>query len=137
MQTDIDSKILETWNKIFLYKDINACIDSLNGLGITDIKVMKLTYLNPKYQIKDYLSVLKVPNSTFTNIINRLVKKGLIVRNLSKDDLRSFSLELTPFGVKGINEHFDAEKKILNNLMLSFSTIEKQEFIRLLNKIAE
>lgn len=137
MQDNFEEKITEYWNKLYIDKNIQVCAGKLKDIGVLDLKIMKLIYFNPDFRIKDYLKVLKIPNSSLTNVINRLVKKELIIRNLSDNDLRSFSLKLTQEGRQGVEEHLAAEKALFAQLFNSFSEDEKNEFIRLLSKIVE
>lgn len=125
----------DIWNKILLSKSIDVCTDKLQGIGFLEIKVLKLIYFNPSYKIKDLLVKLDIPNSTLTNVVNRLVKKNLISRNIDRTDLRSFGLELTPDGKEAIAEHLDAETNIFEAMLNYLNDEERKEFIRIISKI--
>jgi DNA-binding MarR family transcriptional regulator len=100
-----------------------------------ELKTLKLICHNPNYSIKELLRILDIPNSTMTNVINRLTSKGLLQRKLSNKDLRSFELELTEKGKEAVEEHLEAETGIFESMLNPLEDHEKEEFIRLFEKI--
>lgn len=129
-------ELRNTWNKLLLSSGIDVCTEKLKGCGVTDLKVLKLIYLNPNYKIKDFLSILNIPNSSMTNIINRLSKKELIRRKMNSRDLRSFELELSEMGKEAVVEHLEAEAMIFEKLLSNLNDDEIETFVRLFQKIA-
>jgi DNA-binding MarR family transcriptional regulator len=125
----------DIWNRLLLSKSIYVCTGKLKGVSILEIKVLKLVYFHPEYKIKDFLDALGIPNSTFTNAVNRLVKRELIIRKIDQSDLRSFKLELTTVGKDAIEEHLDAETIIFEDILSRLDFEERNEFVTLMNKI--
>lgn len=134
VNTDAE-KLTQIWNTILLSKNIEICSDQLKGLSITEVKLMKLVYFSPDYKIKDYLNILAIPNSTFTNMINRLIKKNLLQRKLDVTDLRSFCLELTNNGMVGIKDHLAKETELFSSILQKLDSNERATFLELLGKI--
>ena len=133
-----NAKILcEIWNTLLLNNKIEVCTDSLKGIGITEIKLLKLCYLHPEYKIKDYLVSLSIPNSTLTNMVNRLVKKQLIERTIDTTDLRSFGLKLTQHGQYSITDHFSKEQDLFESLLSGMTDSEQNQFLQLFSKLTE
>jgi DNA-binding MarR family transcriptional regulator len=137
LKDDSAAILTEIWNRLFLNKSIEVCTERLQGIGFLELKVLKLIYFNPDYKIKDFIDKLVVPNSTFTNIINRLVKKDLVNRKIDQGDLRSFGLELTLNGTDAIKEHLDAEVSIFEGILDRLNEIERKEFVGIMRKIVE
>ncbi len=127
----------ELWNKLLLNFNIMICTEQLKGCTIIDLNILKLIYANPNIKIKEIVKSLKVPNSTLTNAINRLSKRGLLQRKLSNNDLRSFDLELTPIGTISVEEHIREENKLFANLLQDLNEEEAVEFVRLFKKIVD
>lgn len=128
-------ELVDLWNMLLLSDTIFVCSEQLKDVGITDVKVLKLCYLHPEYKIKDYLKYLNLPNSTFTNIVNRLCKKEMLERKLDNSDLRTFSLQLTSTGRAAIEEHFSKELALSDNLLNVLDDNEQVEFVKLLKKL--
>lgn len=137
MKDNSAALLTEIWNRLLLSKSIEVCTDRLQGIGFLEIKVLKLIYFNPSCKIKDFIDMLGVPNSTFSNVINRLVKKNLVNRMIDNSDLRSFGLKLTLYGRDAIKEHLDAEIGIFERILDNLEEEERNEFIRIMKKIVE
>lgn len=128
-------ELCDIWNKILLDRRIQVCGSDIEGLNVMDLNVLKLAYANPGYRIKQYLEVLQIPNSTFTNIINRLVKRELLVRKLGEKDLRSFKLELTEKGKSAVESHLQAEEEVFLVLLSNLTEEEQGTFVKLFAKL--
>lgn len=128
-------ELRDLWNKLLLSQNIEVCSDKLKGCGILDLKVLKLLFQNSSYKIKDILKTLGIPNSTATNVINRLTGKKLLQRKLNTVDLRSFELELTEKGRSAVTEHLEAETIIFENMLSCLDDNEKELFVKMFRKI--
>jgi DNA-binding MarR family transcriptional regulator len=129
--------LTEIWNELLLSKSIEVCTEKLQGIGLLEMKVLKMIYFNPEYKIKDFIDQLGIPNSTLTNVINRLVKKDLVNRKIDHTDLRSFGLELTSNGKEAIQEHLTAETSIFEGVLSRLDKDERDEFVKVMRKIAD
>lgn len=127
----------ELWDTLLLNFNIVICTEKLKGCSIIDLNILKLIYANSDIKIKEIVKTLKVPNSTLTNAINRLSKRGLLQRKLSDYDLRSFDLELTPTGTSAVEEHIIEENKAFADLLQDLNEEEIVEFKRLFKKIVD
>ena len=125
----------DLWNKLLLSHNIEVCTDQLKDCGVLELKILKYIYFNSNRQIKDILKNLNVPNSTMTNAINRLAKKGLIKRMINDDDLRSFELQLTPYGKSAVILHLSAEAAVFEKLLSPLTEEERNTFVKLFDKI--
>ncbi len=128
-------QLCEIWNDLLLHNRIEVCVDELKDLGINDVKILKLVYRQPGQSIKYYLDILQVPNSTFTNTLNRLIKKELLVRQMDEKDLRSYSLRLTDKGIHAVEQHLEAEKELFDHCLARLSEQEQDMFVSLLLKL--
>jgi DNA-binding MarR family transcriptional regulator len=110
--------------------------DRLEGATTIEISILSIIEHNPDVILKDISGILEIPGSTLTNAIDRLEKRGLIRRTISKRDRRSFGLELTEDGILAQIEHQKNEAILWQKVLGSFDTKEeRQELIRLLGKL--
>lgn len=123
------------WDTLLIHHKIDICTEQLEGCNMIDLKILKLLFGNPEIKIKDIINLLKVPNSTITNAINRLTKRELLERKIDPMDLRSFELVLTAKGRTAVEEHLQAEIRLFEELLQDLSSEEKSEFIHLFRKI--
>jgi len=82
----------------------------IKDLTKIEISVLNLLYENPKIIMRDISETLMVSKSMVTGIIDRLEELGFLRRVISKQDRRSYSLEITEEGKLAQLEHLELEK---------------------------
>lgn len=125
------------WEEIMVGNKLVVCTDELKGTGILDVNILRLLFNNSEIIPKEIASKLNIPNSTLTNAINRLEKKGLVERQLNANDLRSLQLLLTDKGKQAICKHHDAERVLIENIFSILSDDESDLLINIFEKIVE
>ncbi len=68
-------------------------------------------------------------------IINRLIKKGWVEQSVSDEDKRSKIIQITPSGLKLLEDLFDKVRVATDIVSGNLTPPEKMELIRLLNKL--
>lgn len=110
----------------------------LKDLSTIEISILEIIEKTPDVVLKEILLRLGVPNSTLTNALNRLERRGLIRRAINSKDKRSFTLQLTEAGLDAQQEHKRDEQLLWQRILTAFeSTEERAEMIRLLGKLAD
>ena len=129
------------WHRMLVesnYEDIESKYSNIQELSTNEIAIIRIISEKEEVIIKDILEVLKLPKSTLTSIIDRLEKRDLIVRAISKRDRRSYKLELTEKGKIAQDEHIKFEEEVYGKIMISLDTYEeREELLKLIRKIAE
>jgi DNA-binding MarR family transcriptional regulator len=112
--------------------------DKLEGVSTVEISILSIIERKPDVILKEIIEILGIPGSTLTNAIDRLEKRGLLRREISKRDRRSFGLELTEEGKLAQVEHRKGEEILWHKVLNSYNTTEERsEFIRLLKILAD
>lgn len=125
------------WEQIMISNKLEVCTDELKGAGILDVNILRLLFNNSEIIPKEIAVKLNIPNSTLTNAINRLEKKGFIERKLNVNDLRSLQLLLTDKGTQAIQNHHNAERILIENLFSILSDSETNSLINIFEKISK
>ncbi|MBE6091049.1 MAG: MarR family transcriptional regulator [Clostridium beijerinckii] len=127
------------WHRMLFessYKDIEAKYTRIKGLSDNEISIIRIIFEKEEVIIRDILEILNIPKSTLTNMIDRLEKRNLIRRSISKRDRRSYKLELTEEGKKAQEEHIKFEEEIYGKVMISLDTYEEREnLLNIMRKI--
>ncbi|WP_026884981.1 MarR family winged helix-turn-helix transcriptional regulator [Clostridium beijerinckii] len=127
------------WHRMLFessYKDIEAKYTRIKGLSDNEISIIRIISEKEEVIIRDILEILNIPKSTLTNMIDRLEKRNLISRSISKRDRRSYKLELTEEGKKAQEEHIKFEEEIYGKVMISLDTYEEREnLLNIMRKI--
>ena len=80
---------------------------------------------------------LMISSGGLTARLDRLEKAGLIRRRASREDARSFLVELTNAGRKKIEAAFRADMDLENEMVSGLSDDERTELVRLLRKLTQ
>ncbi|NRY59180.1 MarR family winged helix-turn-helix transcriptional regulator [Clostridium beijerinckii] len=127
------------WHRMLFesnYKDIEAKYTRIKGLSDNEISIIRIISEKEEVIIRDIIEILNIPKSTLTNMIDRLEKRNLIRRSISKRDRRSYKLELTEEGKKAQEEHIKFEEEIYGKIMISLDTYEEREnLLNIMRKI--
>ncbi|AAM24431.1 MAG: Transcriptional regulator [Caldanaerobacter subterraneus] len=100
------------------------------------IMVLSENKHTPMY-MKDVASELGISPSTLTTIVDKLVEKGLVKRDLDIDDRRKVQISLTEKG-ENIHEHLvEFRKKVLMPIFGKLSPEEIEALKSILQKIKE
>lgn len=112
--------------------------DKLQGISTVEISILSIIERDPDVILKEITKILDVPASTLTNAVDRLEKRGLLTRVISKRDRRSFGLALTEDGRIAQQEHRQSETLLWQKILGAYDTAEERvELIRLLSILAE
>jgi DNA-binding MarR family transcriptional regulator len=112
--------------------------DRLAGASTLEISVLSIIERKPDVILKEISDILGVPGSTLTSAVDRLEKRGLLIRVISPKDRRSFGLELTDEGKVAQQEHRASEKILWEKILGAYETSgERRELIRLLQILAK
>jgi DNA-binding MarR family transcriptional regulator len=100
-----------------------------------DYTILTLTNANPDLGLKRLAHAIKVSPPNLTPLLDRLEKRGLVVRKRNPDDKRSQVLALTPAGRRLCK---DADKTVFDlecEATAMLADDERVELLRLLQKI--
>lgn len=121
-------------------RQLQGDIDTMFPSGITssELSVLKVAGRYPDAVLKEIGEYLDLPGSTLTSIIDRLEKRNLIKRVVSKKNRRSYALDLTDEGLKISALHESAEKELWEKVLGTLSEENERDLlINLLDKISK
>jgi DNA-binding MarR family transcriptional regulator len=137
---DIQYSINEIRSFNRFYTSIIGVLDKhiLNSsYSLTEVRILFEIYNNPFSTARKITNFLQVDEGYISHAIKKLIKDGLIMKNKSESDGRTYFLSLTEKGKKQfsiLNEESDSSIKELinplseeeiNNLVLYFSAIKQ------------
>ena len=131
-------------------RELDACFDAFNRVVMrsmappaTDVELSPqdgralVTLARGPLTMTDFSELLRVPVSTATRIVERLIDKGLASRSRIEDDRRVVRVELSEEGKK-LNQIFLEQRRAIGRSMLSPLTHgEREIFIELMTKITQ
>lgn len=110
--------------------------ESRFGLNVHELRVLRLIDDQPGVTFTSLARQTKFERSATSRILARLIKAGLVRREIDEDDARHFRLFATD-AAKKLREAADPLSIEMETLLLSdFSASERKEFRRLLDKLS-
>ena len=109
---------------------------SVYDLTPVQYSVLYCLWENDQRSPKEIAERLKLENSTISGILERMEKKGLIVRNISKEDRRYIQVRLTDKGSALKNPVIESVEEVNEDVMSIFTETESVEFKNHLRKLA-
>ncbi len=111
--------------------------EKLSVYDITPIQyaVLYCLWENDKRSPKEIAERLKLENSTISGILERMEKKGLIEKNISKEDRRFIQVQLTKKGADLEKDVLNAVEEVNGDVLSVFSQEERstlKSYLRLL-----
>eukprot|EP01037_Dinobryon_pediforme_P005779 gene5779-5842_t len=107
------------------------------GLDVQELRVLRLVGDQPGVNFTRLAAMTRFERSATSRILSRLIKSGLIRRELVEDDARQFRLFITPKG-NDLREVADPLSTALEDLILSsLSQTEREQFRQTLDKLSE
>lgn len=144
MQEEITQREVEAldavWHRLthLIHRVSEEVWRDLRGMTMPEIAVLNIIETKPDVILKDIIRILNIPNSTLTSTIDRLEKRGLIRREISQRDRRSFGIVLTEEGRAAQDEHKRGEAILWKRVLGAYDTAkERMELIENLEKMAD
>lgn len=102
--------------------------EKLSVFDITPVQyaVLYCLWENDKRSPKEIAERLKLENSTISGILERMEKKGLIERSISKEDRRYIQVMLTEKGANLKDAVLTAVEEVNNEVMSVFSDNDRE-----------
>lgn len=94
------------------------------GLTVNEFTALEALYTKGTITVNDLCSVVLIPNSSMTYVLDKLEEKGLIHRIQDADDKRTFHIELSENGLKTANDIFPKHYQTMSKV---FSVLSKDE----------
>ncbi|MEH6938539.1 MarR family transcriptional regulator [Bacillus sp. JJ664] len=112
----------------------NKSIAEFN-LNPTEFAVLELLYHKGNQPLQHIGEKILIASGSITYVVDKLEKKGLVVRNPCSADRRVIYAEITDSGNTLMNEIFPIHEQFLHEQMSDLSNEEKNFLIHLLKKI--
>ena len=106
------------------------------GLNTSEFGVLELLYNKGSHPIQQIGDKILITSGTMTYVIDKLEKKGLIVRRTCDNDRRIIYAELTETGKNKMMEILPNHYQALAESVDSLTSAEKEIMIEMLKKIS-
>jgi DNA-binding MarR family transcriptional regulator len=130
---------LGEWIEVFMRRSMHNFISysKEKGLSMSQIGALLRIFRGGKSSVSDIGDNLGVTSAAASQMLERLVQQGLILREEDPDDRRVRQIALTDKGRQVIQESLAARQSWLENLAHILTDIEKEQITAALNILIE
>ena len=115
----------------------NQSIAAQGFASLSDYAVLEVLLHKGSLPVNAIGKKVLLPSGSMTTAVQRLEKKGLVVRERSEGDARVVLVHLTNEGMSLIQEAFTAHAEDLDDLFIEFSEDERIQFAGLMRKLGQ
>ncbi|WP_292329884.1 MarR family winged helix-turn-helix transcriptional regulator [Mesorhizobium sp.] len=119
------------------FKVAEAVAAAENALNALDAQTLVFICDNAGCGAADVARYLDVAPTTMSSAIDRLVRKGLVERRRPEENRRTVALTATAKGVQVVGDQKAGYRNACMAMLRSLNASERQELIRLTEKIAD
>ena len=105
------------------------------GLSFHNLIIMNHLFINPNANQSDLADLMSVSKPTVSSIVDTLVRKGLVVRNVPDSDRRKTALNLTAAGVDLVKSIRDEAVSSFSKILEKLSDVEVENLNSIMRKI--
>jgi len=105
------------------------------GVSIADARCLRILYEHQPLTVNHLAFQMSLTSSRITRIIDRLVRKQLVLREAGTNDRRIFNLSLTPKGAKLAETLIADNLKIHEEILAHFPKADHSAMFNLLKKL--
>lgn len=106
------------------------------GLNATEFGVLEFLYNKGSHPLQQIGNHILITSGTITYVIDKLEKKGLIIRRSCEKDRRIIYAEITENGRKKMDEILPGHYSTFTEAFAGLTPVEKEQTIELLKKIS-
>jgi DNA-binding MarR family transcriptional regulator len=126
----VDQRIIERTTRLFceavVHRVMNPALAELEKDALTEVQLLciRFVHLHPEPSVGAIASGLNISNAAAAKLIDRLVKKRLLIREEDSRDRRVLKIKLTPAGAGLLTQITRIETEQLNQILARMSTAE-------------
>lgn len=135
-----DSTTQQLFNAFMKFKQINWYDKQIAGYNPSEIKVLftiahKTSEENHDMKVSDISKHLNVTSPTITQLINKLEKDQLVLRNVDPSDRRAVNIQLTNKGYQIVHEAHKVLSESFVGLIDFLGNEDSEKLAELLTKV--
>jgi DNA-binding MarR family transcriptional regulator len=132
-------KTLMSWIEVFMRRSMRNFLlyAKQNGFSITQIAALFLVHRKGSSSVSDIGDELEITSPAASQLLERLVQQGLIIRSEDPNDRRLRQIALSKQGEIVLQESLQARQKWLEDLVRLLSPDEQEQVVAALNIMLE
>lgn len=133
----INSILVELFGQILRIEESALKVEGCEDLSMTEIHTLEAILGSKPRTMTEVSEKLKITVGTLTTAVNRLVKKGYVVREKDKDDKRKVLVTLTEKGQFACDVHEKFHTQMVEMMVKDLNVDEDKVLIKSLDNLKE
>ncbi len=133
--TGLNNLLVTVFNTILKIEEAALKESSNNQLSMTEVHTLAAVGLEKSRTMTEVATDLMINVSTLTAAINKLEKKGFVIRVKSKDDRRVVRIELTESGIAILEDHELFHKKMVEQVVENLGEEEARVLMKSMSSL--
>lgn len=133
----VNELLVGIFNDITLIEEETLKQGSLNDLSSTEIHTIEAIGMYKPRNMSEVAAALKITLGTLTTAINKLIRKGYVLRKRIEEDRRVVQIELTKRGKLAYRLHEKFHKDMIFEVVNGFKLEEERILISSLQKLSD
>jgi len=121
----------------FLLKGLVGSASNLKNMSLSQLNVLMFLETRDHVRMKDIGEKLGIKPSSATNLVDRLIKSGLVERSFDPEDRRVVEVSLSEGGKNLIEEVRKADRKHWEKVIGKIDEKEYEQLFRIIKKMDE
>ncbi len=106
-------------------------------LTMTQLKLVMLLHIRQQMRVRDIAELFGVTSATISGIVDRLVERGLLVRETDPEDRRAVICRLSEPGIELVHDFWDVQRERLDAFLTELSEKHLRAYDDLLEEITK
>lgn len=116
--------------------EVEKCGEVCGGINEKELAVVGIVGQNRIVKMTEIADKTQSPMSTLTNIVDKLVDKGLLIREHSSEDRRAINVTLSRTGQTAFESLISQKMLTAEELLSEYSEEEQDKFLEYLDRLA-
>lgn len=130
------SKISKIRSEVYNYIEFDLNERGIEGLVVSHGNILDILYNNNgKLTLKEISEGINRSKSTVTQLVDKLLKEGYVIKESNLDDKRSSYIVLTERGLSIKKEFREISDNVINKFFENFTENETENLLLLLDRV--
>jgi len=131
----INKMLVEVYDDVNRIEEYSIKSGTFRDLSITEIHTIEAVGLYGAKTMSEVAAALEITMGTLTTAVDKLIKKGYLIRSRSETDRRIVNISLTQRGKLAYRIHEKFHLDMVASIMLDFTAKEEEILLTALSKL--
>lgn len=134
---ELNDVLVELFNSALKLEERSLKDMGVNDLSMSEIHVIEAIFQTQEKTMTNVAAKLDITPGTLTTSVDKLIKKGYVIKKVSKLDKRIHLLQLTSNSIEVLNKHSEFHNELIEALYRRNNDYDMDAFLNAVKNINE